>query len=191
MFWNSQSAPEKEHLVRALRFELGMLDVAAVRERMVGLLAHVDKGLATRVAEGLGLSVPVKLDGPLNRSVPADADSKSYQPRGGKPPVPASAALSMANTVKDTAKTRKVAILAADGVDSRAVNKAIAATGAGAELLPAVSHDRAKGTGERASDPGLVVGADGQVATVAATFIKAIAAHRNWGREATGQAIPG
>ena len=267
MFWNSQSDPEKEHLVRALRFELGMLDVAAVRERMVGLLAHVDRRLATRVAEGLGLSVPTKLDGPLNRSVPADADSRDYQPRGGKPPVPASAALSMANTIKDTAKTRKVAILAADGVDGKAVNemkrqltaagaqgkvvaprggtlkgadggaiavdwslltvgsvlfdavfvpggqasvnalradamavhfvneaykhcKAIAVTGAGAALLPAIAHDGTKGTGERASDPGIVAGADGQVARVAATFIKAIAAHRNWVREAAGQMIP-
>ena len=83
------------------------------------MLAHVDKVLARHVAEDLGLTVPTRPEGPLNRSVPADGDPKDYQPRRAKPAVEASAALSMAKTVKDTAKTRKVAILAADGVDGR------------------------------------------------------------------------
>ena len=74
LFWNSQSDPEKEHIVQAFRFELGKLEVPAIRERMVGLLAQVDHELASRVAQGLGLSVPARLDGPLNRSVPADAE---------------------------------------------------------------------------------------------------------------------
>src|SRR5688572_874927 len=38
MFYNSQSEPEKEHLVDALRFELGKVERPHIRERMVGLL---------------------------------------------------------------------------------------------------------------------------------------------------------
>ena len=83
----------------------------------MGMLAQVDRGLATQVADGLGLTVPTKPDGMLNHSVPADSNPRDFQPVRLKQTVPRSAALSMADTVKDTIKTRKVAILAADGVD--------------------------------------------------------------------------
>src|SRR3984885_11683409 len=53
LFFNSQSEAEKNHLVNALRFELGKLTIPAIRERMVGLLTQVDKTLAAQVAEGL------------------------------------------------------------------------------------------------------------------------------------------
>jgi catalase len=88
---------------------------------MLGMLAQVDKDLAGRVSEGLGMAVPARVDGPLNLSVPADRDPKELQPRRFKQRIERSQALSMADTVKDTAKTRKVAILAADGVDAAAV----------------------------------------------------------------------
>ena len=120
LFWVSQSDPEKDHIVSALQFELGKLERPAIRERMVGMLTLVDEGLAARVGEGLGVK-PQRPDGPLNLSVPADGDPKAYQPRRAKAPARPSPALSMANTVKDTAKSRKVAILAADGVDDAAV----------------------------------------------------------------------
>jgi catalase len=132
LFWNSQSAAEREHIVQALRFELGKVEVPEVRERVVGMLAHVDRTLATQVAEGLGLAVP-KATGPLNGSVPADADPKKLQPIVRKQAVDRSEALSMARTVKDSAETRKVAILAADGVDGEAVaamKRALLAAGA-------------------------------------------------------------
>ncbi|MGH8065042.1 MAG: catalase, partial [Candidatus Entotheonellia bacterium] len=86
LFWNSQSDPEKEHLVQAFCFELGKVEVPDIRKRMVGMLAHVDDTLANRVAQGLGLSVPTKLDKPLNMSVPADGDVKQFQPKPVKKP---------------------------------------------------------------------------------------------------------
>src|SRR5690242_4554154 len=132
LFWNSQSDPEKQHIVEALRFELGKVEVPEVRERVVGMLAQVDRTLAGQVAEGLGLAVP-KLAGPVNRSVPADADPKKFQPITLKQAVDRSEALSMAKTVKSSAETRKVAILAADGVDGDAVEamrRALKAAGA-------------------------------------------------------------
>ncbi len=133
LFFNSQSAPEKAHLVKALRFELGKVEVPAIRERMVYLLSQVDRGLAEQVAEGLGIKVPAKIDGPLNRSIPADANPKDVQPIKVTKPVGASAALSMANTPKDSIRTRKIAALVADGFDEaglEAMKKALTAGGA-------------------------------------------------------------
>ena len=138
LFWNSQSDPEKGHLVQALRFELGKVDRVAIRERMLRLLAEVDKTLAARVAEGLGLAVPKKLDGPMNLSVPADGDVKDFQPRVLARDIGASPALSMANTVKKGVQTRKVAILAADGVDGAALSgmqRALKAAGAQSKVI--------------------------------------------------------
>src|SRR6185295_10145883 len=76
LFFNSQSVPEQNHIINALRFELGKVETPPIRERMLFLLAQVDKTLANRVAEGLGLQVPTKLEKPLNMSFPADADPK-------------------------------------------------------------------------------------------------------------------
>jgi len=138
LFYNSQSDPEKAHIVQALRFELGKVDAVAIRERMLGMLAQVDKTLAGRVAEGLGLPVPKKLDGPLNMSVPADGDVKQFQPKPVSRAVGTSPALSMATTVKNGIRTRKIAILAADGVDGGAlsgIQKALKAAGAQSKII--------------------------------------------------------
>jgi catalase len=72
-------------------------------------------------------------------SVPADGDAKDFQPRRapGKT-VDVSPVLSMANTVKDSVKTRKVAVLAADGVDDTALHSmktALTAAGAQAKII--------------------------------------------------------
>jgi catalase len=138
LFWNSQSHAEKAHIVQALRFELGKVEVPAIRERMLGLLARVDTTLAGLVAQGLGLEGPVRIEEPLNMSVPADGDSKRFQPKPRIPSLERSPALSMANTVKEGIATRKVAILAADGVDDAAVTamkKALTAAGAQAKII--------------------------------------------------------
>ena len=46
LFWNSQTAVEKAHIIRAFRFELTRAQVPAVRERMVATLANVADDLA-------------------------------------------------------------------------------------------------------------------------------------------------
>src|SRR5664280_3306824 len=44
LFFNSQSEAEKTHIVNAFRFELGKLETAAIRERVVGLsLIHISE----------------------------------------------------------------------------------------------------------------------------------------------------
>ncbi len=137
LFYNSQSEPEKNHIVDALRFELGKVDTVAIRERMLGILTHVDKGLAAQVAYGLGLHIPSDI-GLINQGIPADADPETYQPTMKKGSLAKSAALSMANNVLDSIKTRKVAILAADGVNENSlmtVKKALLADDAVVEIV--------------------------------------------------------
>ena len=105
---------------------------------MVFVLSQVDATLAGKVAEGLGIEVPKKLDAPLNMSIPADGKAKDFQPQPIKQPVGKSPALSMANTPKDSIRTRKVAVLAADGVDSAALaamKKALEGEGAQAKII--------------------------------------------------------
>ena len=136
LFYNSQSEPEKNHIVRALRFELGKVETPPIRERMLALLAQVDKNLSNQVAEGLGLTVPTKLEKPLNMSIPADGDPKKFQPKRLMQSIEESPALRMVdnpNFPKETIKTRKIAFLMADGFDDVAVSgmkKALLTVGA-------------------------------------------------------------
>jgi catalase len=105
---------------------------------MVGMLAQVDHTLAGGVAQGLGLAVPSKMEGPLNMSMPADGNSKQFQPKPRTNSTERSTALSMANTVKGNISTRKIAILAAEGFDEAAVSsmkKALTAAGAQAKIV--------------------------------------------------------
>ena len=123
LFYNSQSETEKNHITHALRFELSKVQVPEIRERMVGLLTQVDRGLAEKVGDALGIKAPNAPQMPMNHSVPADGNSKKFQPVKVEQTLQSSAALSMANTKKDSIKTRQVAILAANGVDDAALNK--------------------------------------------------------------------
>lgn len=124
LFYNSQSETEKTHIIRALRFELGKVQTPPIRERMLGLLAQVDKGLAQSVGEGLGLAVPRKLEQPLNMSVPADVAPRKVQPKSVPQGLDSSAALRQIdnpNFPPGPVQTRKVAVLLADGFDDLAV----------------------------------------------------------------------
>jgi catalase len=122
LFFNSQSEAEKNHLVNALRFELGKLKRDEIRARMLSMLAQVDQTLAQRVADGLGMEIPPKPEH-LNESIPADADPQSYQPVKKESTLKKSEALSMENTKKESIRTRQVAILAANGVDHVSLQK--------------------------------------------------------------------
>jgi len=136
LFYNSQTKPERQHIIRALRFELGKVETPSIRARMLALLAQVDKGLANSVAEGLGAKVPAKLDKPMNMSVPAGVDPRKFQPKKVAQEIDSSPALSMVdnpNFPKDSIKTRKIAVLLADGFDDAAVsemNRALLTAGA-------------------------------------------------------------
>jgi catalase len=120
LFYNSQSAIEKAHILRGFRFELTKVRVPAVRERMVASLANVDVGLARTLARELGMQMPK----PLPRALKNPP----------KPEVEVSPALSLfARPGDGSIATRRIAILVADGVDgegAQALHAGLAAQGA-------------------------------------------------------------
>jgi catalase len=116
LFFNSQSEAEKTHLISALQFELSKVQAPEIRERMVGLLTQVDRVLANKVADALGIAAKAP-ETPMNKSIPADGHPKDYESKKVKSSLERSAALSMANTAKNSIVTRRIAFLAADGVN--------------------------------------------------------------------------
>lgn len=139
LFFNSQSDYEQTHIVNALSFELGKVEINAIRERVVYILNQIDETLASKVAGNLGIEIPAKLDKPMNMGFPADANPDDYQPIPKKDTkIKKSAALSMANTVKDTIKTRQIAFLVADGFDAndvKTMKNALEKQGAVAKII--------------------------------------------------------
>ena len=115
LFWNSMSDPEKTHIVQALQFELAKVSTREIQERMVKLLADVDRTLADAVAKDIGLVAPA----------------------GKVPNIGAAPGLSQIDS-RRTAATRKVAILAADGVsasDVAGMKAALSAAGVHFEVI--------------------------------------------------------
>jgi len=103
LFWNSMSGPEKDHIVQAFHFELGKVENRDIRQRVVDMFANVDAELAGRMASGIGAKPPGEVK-------PAKEGKVTKSP-----------GLSQENTVKDTIKSRRIAVLAADGVDAAAL----------------------------------------------------------------------
>ncbi len=113
LFWNSQTAVEQAHIINAFRFELTRVQVPAVRQRVLALLANVHPVLAGAVADGLGLPVPPAL--PLATSRPT-------------PTYPPSPALSLLARPGETGiRTRTVAIVISEGVEADSVEGIYAA----------------------------------------------------------------
>lgn len=122
LFFKSMSTHEQEHIIAAYSFELGKVEREWIRARQVNeILANIDLELARRVAQNLGLPVPKA------GTVEVPELTPDHSP-----------ALSQANLLSGDIKTRKVAILAANGVDGKAIDalkKALQAEGAHARLL--------------------------------------------------------
>ncbi|MBV9913087.1 MAG: catalase [Sinobacteraceae bacterium] len=108
LFWQSQSEIEKQHIVRAFRFELTKVQVTAVRRRVVAQLRNVAEELAQAVADGLGMT---ELPEPLPRMLQETAP----------PEIEESPSLSLLSRPGEVGiRTRRVALLVADGVDGTA-----------------------------------------------------------------------
>ncbi|HEY6924244.1 MAG TPA: catalase-related domain-containing protein, partial [Steroidobacteraceae bacterium] len=110
LFWNSQSDIEKQHIIRAFRFELSKVQVNAVRRRVVAQLRNVAPELAEALATGLGMT---ELPDPLPRAMR----------KTPKPEVSSSEALSLfARPGVEGIKTRRVAIIVAPGTNLSQAN---------------------------------------------------------------------
>lgn len=116
LFWNSQSSFEKDHLVAAFRFELSKVEIPEIRQRVVDNLAHVDAKLAARVASHLGINPP---------DAKAAAGRIGYRAYRITNQVESDAALSMAHAQDGQIKTRKIAVLVADGIEPATINRLV------------------------------------------------------------------
>jgi catalase len=121
MFWRSMSPPEQDHIAAAFSFELGKVEVAHVRARMLRNLAEVDADLVERVAAALGMPAPV--------------------PEAGGPDddAPISPALSQIAADPTPTDGRVVAVLAADGVDAEGLAVLIEKVAAGGARVVVVA----------------------------------------------------
>jgi catalase len=121
LFWKSQSEVEQQHIIRAFRFELTKVQVTGVRQRVVAQLRNVAEELAQAVASGLGMT---ELPEPLPKVLK----------RAPRPEVARSEALSLLVRPGQVGiRSRRVALLVADGVDSDTaahVHEALVAEGA-------------------------------------------------------------
>ncbi len=125
LFYASQTASEQAHIAAGFRFELSKLTVPAIRERMLASLVNVSPSLAAAVAQGLGMDVPPAMPRALENCA--------------TPEVTVSPALSLTALPGDGGvRTRRIAILVADGVEGEsiaALQSALLAAGAHPTLI--------------------------------------------------------
>jgi catalase len=124
LFWASQGAYEKDHIVAAFQYELSRVQVPAVRQRVVDNLAHVDPRLARRVAEPLGIEPP---------DARAAAGRAGFRDRRSKLPLESSAALGMDAGATSSVSSRRVAVIVSTGAEIgalRALQQALQQAGA-------------------------------------------------------------
>ncbi len=102
LFYNSLTPPEQEHIGQALTVELSKVTDAKIKTLMLEHLAKIDQDLAGKVADKIGMQ----------------ALKGASATRAGK-----SKGLSQEEGPKDSIKSRKIAILASDGVTSADVKR--------------------------------------------------------------------
>ena len=144
MFYASMSEPEKQHIISAFSFELAKLNRVEIRERViVKMLANIDRGLASAVAENVGLSALL------------DGAKTNLPPNGKKGTGPVSPLLSQLNPaigITGNLTGRKIAILVADGTDVADVEEmqaALEAAGASSLVLSSKLGSVAGGDGAK------------------------------------------
>lgn len=115
LFYKSMSEVEKKHILDAFHFELGKVEDKTIRQRMVYMIANVDRQLARQVAMGIGADEPS--DEKRIKEVAKDALPRVKAKRS----VDHSPALSQERLKGTSIKGRKVAILVDEGFDYDAV----------------------------------------------------------------------
>ncbi len=138
LFWNSMSPVEKEHIVKALQFELSKVETRAVRQRMLSHLAKVNATMAAQIGAAVGESHPdVKPSGSADSVSETQALAAATTKTTASGGVQSSKALSQADQ-PTSAKGRKVAILVDAGTDKGQVDaakSAVKAAGAHADVV--------------------------------------------------------
>ena len=68
IFWNSLTSVEKQHTIEAFSYQLGKVKSESVRQQNVNLLVNIDKGLASIVANNIGVNPPNGSNVPVSTS---------------------------------------------------------------------------------------------------------------------------
>ena len=109
LFFNSQAPHEQQHIIDAFAFELSKVTVAGIRERTVAMLRNASETLAQGVAAKLGMP---QMPPPPPKASPTEIT----------PEVTQSAFLSLlARPGERGIRSRKIAIMVADGVNAQTV----------------------------------------------------------------------
>ncbi|MBV9897058.1 MAG: catalase [Chloroflexi bacterium] len=116
LFYRSLSEPEQRHLIDAARFELGRVESPVVRQRMIAMLDLVDRELATRVAERIGVEPPTGEGVEIRDAAGEALQRREVKAEKGRA-VEVSPALSQMNTVKGSIQSRRVAVLLGQGFE--------------------------------------------------------------------------
>jgi catalase len=158
LFYRSQSAVEQAHIRGAFRFELTKVQVPAVRERVVSMLLNVDAELARGLARDLGMELPK----PMPRALKSPP----------KPEVERSPALSLLARPGDgSIRTRRVAILIAEGVNGEAART----LSAGLTAAGSVPRYLGARLGSVGTEEGGTLEVDGTLETMPAVLFDAVA----------------
>ena len=137
LFYNSMTPIEQQHIIDAARFELGRVESPVVRQRMVAMFDLVDRELASRVAERIGVTPPTG-PGVEIRDAAGEVLRRIEPPVEDGRWVEVSPALSQMNEVRSSIKSRRVAMLVAPGFDAaqlQTVKGALEAQGAHADVV--------------------------------------------------------
>jgi len=112
LFYRSQTPIEQQHIADSFTFELSKVESPDIRLRMVANLRNVDAGLASNVAECLGMS---KLPAPSKAAVVPNHDLAT------------SPALSILSNPPGSFAGRKLGLLVSDGAPAIAIKALLAA----------------------------------------------------------------
>ena len=123
LFMNSLTDHEKRHMIDAFAFELSKVNYDHIKERVCHNLNMIDKDVAAKVADKLGIKIPKKIDMPINQNIGADEDPKKHQPKDANSVKEKSEKLSMTAHNKGDIKTRMIGIICDNGVDETSLNK--------------------------------------------------------------------
>ncbi|MBV9873785.1 MAG: catalase [Verrucomicrobia bacterium] len=127
LFWNSQTAVEKHHIVKALQFELSKVETHEVRRRMLGHLEKINGVLASQVGKAIGETIgSAAIARPTSKGT-SDLPDELQILEDATTPTTASGGilkakgLSMEVDQPKLAKGRKVAIMVAPGVSKKEI----------------------------------------------------------------------
>ena len=164
LFYNSMSEVEKQHILDAFHFELGKVEIMEIRERMVHMVANIDRELAVEIAKGIGVSE--KLDEAKIKEAAKDAT----KPEKAKKSVDRSPVLSQENHPGKSVKGRKVAVLLDEGFDYESFKTVKDQLEKGKAMVDVIS----KNQGQKTSANGEKVKAEKTYLTTASVLYDAI-----------------